>query len=105
MMNTKEQNPRSSIESKLYNNTRGRQLPHQFIVMAKATEEDIKRWLGKAASNGYTHILVVCDTFDYSTYTVYCTGKLDYVSKCKHYRQQDMQRVDETIEITIKRFK
>ena len=35
------------------------------------SQEDIKRWLETAKEKGATHVVVVCDTFDWSNYPVY----------------------------------
>ncbi len=32
---------------------------------------DIKRWFRNGKKNGATHMIVVCDTFDYEDYPVY----------------------------------
>lgn len=34
------------------------------------TKADISRWFDKAVSDGATHMLVVCDTYDYEDYPV-----------------------------------
>lgn len=36
-----------------------------------ASREDIKRWLETAKEKGATHVVVVCDTFDWDDYPVY----------------------------------
>lgn len=36
-----------------------------------ATREDIIRWLHRGQEKGATHMLVVCDTFDWSDFPVY----------------------------------
>ena len=35
------------------------------------TKEDIQRWLEHGKTVGATHMLVVCDTYDYEDYPVY----------------------------------
>lgn len=36
-----------------------------------ATREDITRWFNDGKVRGYTHMIVVCDTFDYEDAPVY----------------------------------
>ena len=36
-----------------------------------ATREDIERWFSEGVKQGATHMIVVCDTFDYEDYPVY----------------------------------
>ena len=36
-----------------------------------ASRDDISRWFDAGKSKGATHMLVVCDTFDYDDYPVY----------------------------------
>jgi hypothetical protein len=38
------------------------------------TKEDIKNWID-SAPKGTTHMVVVCDTFDYEDYPVYVSKK------------------------------
>ena len=35
------------------------------------TRENIRGWLHRGQKNGATHVLVVCDTFDYGDYPVF----------------------------------
>ena len=35
------------------------------------TRDDITQWLHRGQEKGATHMLVVCDTFDYSDYPVF----------------------------------
>ena len=48
------------------------------------TKQDIREWLAQAKQAGATHMLVVCDSFDYEDFPV-------YVSK-----EQDVKKVYET---------
>ena len=36
------------------------------------TQDDIRRWLAEAQRQNATHVVVVCDTFNYDYYPVYC---------------------------------
>lgn len=58
------------------------------------TQSDIKKWLDDAPK-GATHMLVVCDTFDWEDYPVY-VKKSDNVHDVKSkYDGGNMQRVME----------
>lgn len=35
------------------------------------TQQDIRSWLERGKDKGATHVLVVCDTFDWSDYPVF----------------------------------
>jgi len=46
--------------------------------MTAATREEISKWLDEMYSEPkYTHMIVVCDTFDYSDYPVYVSSDQD----------------------------
>lgn len=60
-----------------------------------ASKDDIRRWLdaGLLRSHQPTHMLVVCDTFDYSDYPVYVDKDVDSV--IEKYHGKNMQKVME----------
>lgn len=68
-----------------------------------ASRQDIQRWLEEGRSKGATHMLVVCDTFDYDDYPVYVyeEGKgpsmsfTDVNKAFKRYNGPNMQKVME----------
>lgn len=64
------------------------------------TREDIERWLNDAPK-GATHMIVVCDTFDYEDYPVYVMPGEDVKEK-EHRYSINMQRVMETIVLSPK---
>lgn len=39
--------------------------------MNAATREDIARWFREGKAQGATHMIIVCDTFDWEDYPVY----------------------------------
>ena len=59
------------------------------------TKDDIRKWLsGEAANrNQSTHMLVICDTFDYSDYPVFCASKVEALARIA--QPGAMQRVME----------
>ena len=68
------------------------------------TQTDIREWIKKAQEKGCTHLLVVCDTYDYEDYPVeiYPKGKKPYESDkddvekaITYYNGPNMQKVME----------
>ena len=56
----------------------------------------IGSWLHQLyADADLTHMLVVCDTFDWNDYPVYVTRHQDVREREKYYRDASMQRVME----------
>ena len=58
------------------------------------TIKDIKRWIKNAPKNA-THMIVVCDTFDYSDYPVYVNEFEDVHNIVEKYDNLNMQKVME----------
>jgi hypothetical protein len=56
---------------------------------------DIKRWFEEGVSEGATHMIVVCDTFDHEDYPVFVKPGEDVREKEKSYKGREMQRVME----------
>lgn len=46
-----------------------------------ATLPDIKRWFKDGVAQKATHMIVVCDTFDYDDYPMYANGLEDFKKK------------------------
>ena len=59
------------------------------------TKEDIKRWLKLGKEKGATHLIVVCDSFDYTDYPVYVMSHEDVHEKKAKYNGQNMQSIME----------
>ncbi len=64
-----------------------------------ASKEDVDYWIEMAIDMGATHIISVCDTFDYDDYPVYVMPMESLDEKLQHYRHASMQRINEIIEI------
>jgi hypothetical protein len=65
-----------------------------------ATQEDVARWIEEGKKKGATHIISVCDTFDWDDYPVYVMPgqKLEEVEA--EYDEVNMQRVNEIIDLS-----
>lgn len=63
------------------------------------TVSDITGWLNRARDKGATHLIVVCDTFEYSEYPVMVMPGEDARKKSREYDEESMQRVMEVYNI------
>jgi hypothetical protein len=64
-----------------------------------ATPNEIKEWIAHAKELNATHLISVCDTFDWEDYPVYVMpGENLYLKKSK-YDGLNMQKINEVIEI------
>lgn len=66
-----------------------------------ATKEDITRWFKEGKRQKATHMIVVCDTFDYDDYPVYVKKTEDVHEICKKYNGQNMQRIMEVYKLSM----
>ncbi len=61
-----------------------------------ATREEIRGWLMKGQAGGATHMVVVCDTFEYENFPVYVMPGTDVNDVIKdNSKPNEMLRVDE----------
>ena len=61
------------------------------------SREDIRRWLERGKEEGVTHVIVVCDTFDYEDYPVMVQPDEDVRKKKKEY--DDDSKMSKVIEV------
>ena len=66
-----------------------------------ANWQDIERWLGRAKQEKATHMLVICDTFDYEDYPVYISEVEDVREAYESYRKKSMQKVIEVYNMSM----
>ena len=59
------------------------------------SQSDIREWLERGKSEGTTHMIVACDTFDYSDYPVYVKSGQDARKYVDNLRSQQMTSVME----------
>lgn len=59
------------------------------------TKSEIRDWLERGREQGATHMLVVCDTFDWGDYPVYKTGTPEQVKDAAEKYPKDMQKLME----------
>lgn len=61
-----------------------------------ASRESIERWLDQLYNDdNLTHMIVVCDDFDYEDYPVYVSQEEEVREREQYYRDASMQRVME----------
>lgn len=60
-----------------------------------ANQADIRRWLERGRKQGATHLIVVCDTFDYDDYPVFVKPEENPHEIEQKCNGQAMQRVME----------
>jgi hypothetical protein len=66
-----------------------------------ATEKsDIRGWLERGKKEGATHLIVVCDTWDYEDYPVLVSPKQD-VREVESEHNKDMQKVMEVYNLSM----
>jgi hypothetical protein len=59
------------------------------------TKQDIENWFNLALKDKATHMIVVCDTFEYEDYPVFVYPDEDVSQVVKKYDGRNMQRVME----------
>ncbi len=60
------------------------------------SKEDIRTWLKRVQrKKSVTHVLIVCDRFDYSDYPVEVTKAENVVDKVREYDRMEMSQVME----------
>ena len=59
------------------------------------TKEDIRAWLNEAKEAGATHLIVACDTFDWTDYPISVMPEQDVHAIYNEHNGPNMQRVME----------
>jgi len=65
------------------------------------TRDDIRAWLERGKKEGATHVIVVCDTFDYGDYPVMVMPGENANEKFEEYCKKEMQRVMEVYDLRM----
>ena len=66
-----------------------------------ASRQDIKRWLIEGKEENQRFVIVVCDTFDYGDYPVYCKDVQEAKESYKKHNGVHMQRIMEIYDLEI----
>lgn len=69
--------------------------------MDRTTQEDIREWLREGKKEGATHVIVACDTFDWSDYPIYCAGPAECWKQYDAHDGKNMQKVMEVYDLSL----
>lgn len=64
-----------------------------------ASKTEIAEWFDEGRREKRSHMIIVCDTFDYEDYPVFADSDEDCVKQYTRYRRKDMQRVMEVYDL------
>lgn len=64
-----------------------------------ASLHDISVWFDEGVEKGATHMIVVCDKFDYEDYPCFVMPNEDVRAKEEYYNKASMQRVMEVYDL------
>ena len=65
------------------------------------TQSEIREWLQDGKKQNASHMLVVCDTFDYHDYPVYVNENEDINEIYQKYNNTNMQKVMEVYNLSM----
>ncbi len=65
------------------------------------TQKDIKEWLQRAKKNKATHVIVVCDTFDWEDYPVEVKSTENIHKRIAEYDGKNMQKIMEVYNLNL----
>ena len=65
------------------------------------TREDIRRWLEEGKEQGATHVIIVCDEFDWSDYPVYVAPSQNVRDIEQEYAGKEMQKIMEIYNLAL----
>jgi hypothetical protein len=63
------------------------------------TREDLSEWFDAGVEDKHTHMIVVCDTFDWDDYPVYATGDAECFKEYHAHNGPNMQKVMEVYDL------
>ncbi len=69
--------------------------------MSGASKFQIRKWLNNGMTMEATHVIVVCDTFDWSDYPVYVMAGQDARKLKEEYDGKSMQKVMEVYKLSM----
>jgi transposase len=64
------------------------------------TKDDIRLWLERGKEKNATHVLVVCDTFDWEDYPVYVSSQENPQEVYDRFHGKNMQKVMEVYSLS-----
>jgi hypothetical protein len=64
------------------------------------TRDEIAEWVKRGKKENYKFIVVVCDTFDYEDYPVFCKNAAECWSEYEKHNGKNRQKVMEVYDLT-----
>lgn len=64
-----------------------------------ASKSEIEDWFNEGHLGGFTHLIVVCDTFDHEDYPIYASNDDECLARYDKYNGGNMQRVMEVYDL------
>jgi hypothetical protein len=65
------------------------------------TREEIGQWFDAGVQAKATHMIVVCDTFEYNDYPAYVGSVDEFYERYDHYNGKNMQRIMEVYDLRV----
>ena len=65
------------------------------------TKDDIRGWIERGKRNGASHVIVVCDTFDWEDFPVEVTPQQEVQAVLAEYRNNDCYRIMEVYKMSL----
>jgi hypothetical protein len=65
------------------------------------TKQEISDWFDRALFNGCSHLIIVCDTFDWEDYPVYVMPNESVHEKASEFDGRNMQKVMEVYSMKL----
>lgn len=67
------------------------------------SKQDLRAWFDKGVAKGFTHMIVVCDTFDHMDFPVYVLPSENVKAVEATYTSQQMARIMEVYNLSMDR--
>jgi len=64
-----------------------------------ATRQDLALWFDEGRHRGATHMIVVCDQYDWTDYPVYVAPDEDVLKRAAEYQGHPMQKIMEVYDL------
>jgi hypothetical protein len=64
------------------------------------SKDDIRIWFKEGTFRGATHLIVVCDTYDWEDYPVYAMPEQDAREEASKYDGHNMQKIMEVYNLS-----
>jgi hypothetical protein len=65
------------------------------------TKQDISEWFDRGVRYMATHLIVVCDTFDYEDYPVFVSREESVTERVNYFNGPNMQKVMEVYNLSL----